>query len=226
MYGNINSLEFSNASQTGVHDNIYDSTILTNLKSWYDTTFDTANTTNYTNLLADTIWCGDKKLQSGNGIDNISRYGFNERPTNPSLICQDAIVNDVNNLSRYTAYAKTDSNNVKGNGKLNGYKIGLITADELVFAGIVSGHSNYNDRFSYVSLVPSWFLTMSMVGTDSSLIAFAFIMMENGHLTSHSGYKITTLYDMRPAVSLIPSAHLTNTPNQDGTIEHPFEIDA
>ena len=225
MYGNIESNEFSNASQTGVHDNIHDSTILTNLKSWYDNTFNTANTSNYTNLLADTIWCGDKKLVSGNGINNVSRYGFDGRTTNPSLICQDAVINDINNLSRYTAYAKTDNNNTKGNGKLNGYKIGLITADELLFAGIVAGHSNSDDRFSYVTMVPKWYYTMSMVGTDSGGKAFAFIMMSNGHLTSHNGYLITGKADMRPAVSLIPSVTLTSTPNQDGTKEHPYEIE-
>ncbi len=109
MYGNVNSSEFSNTGETGYHDNIYDSAILSNLKTWYDTalkTNDENNPTKYTELLADTIWCGDKSLSSGTGIgENTSYYRSINRKNNPSLICPNAGIDGK--LSKYTAYDNT-----------------------------------------------------------------------------------------------------------------------
>ena len=233
MYGDINSNEFINASESGAFDNINDSSILRNLKNWYDTTFETSDSTNpykYTLLLADVIWCNDKSLNTGNGVVNSSTFGFYGRNTNISLVCSNVNTNDVNSISRFTAYKNTDINNINGNGKLKSaiagtnpveykyYKIGLITGDELIFAGI---KRNVNNSFIYLRANNNyWTMSPSNFGG----IARIYYMGSFGSIGN--GINANSSLSLRPAVALIPSTHLTNTPNQDGTIEHPFEIDA
>ena len=130
------------------HANENDSDILTFLKGWYDRVFSAADK----EKLADVIWCNDKRLVTDNtynpfDIPNayITNYGTSTYdnyylPTSrisfsstaaPSLKCG---TNKTDNLiSKFTASSQTDDG--YGNGLLNGYKIGLLTVDELAFAG-------------------------------------------------------------------------------------------
>ena len=144
MYGTTGS---SNYAST--HANINKSTILTNLETWY-----TNNLASYEDKLADTIWCNDKStittLSSGSTYGTGLGYGTNDTGygaynrisgggaasyANPSLICPND--NNGGKLSKFTV-----SDTTNGNGKLT-YKVGLLTADEIVFAGM-SGTDIYN----------------------------------------------------------------------------------
>ena len=216
MYGNLDSNDFATANETGVHDNVNDSSILKSLKTWYKIAFEVSNespTSSYTNLLADVIWCNDKKLVIGTGLGKYpSTYGFYGRKTTPSLVCQDAIENDVNNISRFTAQNGTDSNNQKGNGKLKDlisgedylyYKIGLVTADEVTFAG--GKYETNNTRYymytggSYWTLSPAEF-----TGSNNH----PFKVLHNGAL--NNGEAAWDALYFHPSVSLIPSAQISN----------------
>ena len=144
------------------HANDNDSTILTNLKIWYDLKFSVTQK----NQLADVIWCNDKRVVSnttynpwtisdllGTGLNNDKTYyqvfqrlypydsinsTYNINNAVPSLKCGNNI-ND-NKISKFTA-----SDTIYGNGTLNEHKIGLLTADEVAFAGAAfeSGNSTY-----------------------------------------------------------------------------------
>ena len=229
MYGNVNSSEFSTGDEKnpGVHDNINDSTMLTSLKTWYKTVFGVSNaspTSAYTELLADVIWCNDKKLTGGTGIGTaISNYGFDGRKTSPSLVCQDAIENDVNNISRFTANTGDDPvNNAKGNGKLKDlisgnnylyYKIGLVTADEVTFAGGRSGSNNTN----YFMYTGDNYWTLSPYTFNGYANVWAVLPTGNissfGHVLNSAGF--------RPAVSLKSVAAISGG---SGTSSDPYII--
>lgn len=118
------------ANQYSVYfSNVKESVALKNLNTWYN-----AKLTAYTDKLADVIWCNDKSV-SGTTSTGYT-YGIAGRGSNSSysLICP----NDYNGgkLSKYTV---SDTNN--GNGDLT-YPIGLLTADEIMYAGGVAYSNN------------------------------------------------------------------------------------
>ena len=91
------------------HANTNKSTILTNLETWYNNNLKT-----YESVIDNNVFCNDKSLSSGSGYSaNATDYAARERLYTskiPSLKCN-------GELSKITS------------------KIGLITADELAFAG-------------------------------------------------------------------------------------------
>ena len=166
MYGTPNSTTYS-----ATHANTNKSTILQNLETWYK-----AKLTSYTDKLADTIWCNDKStvkdvtvniFESENGVLNkdsmvynglgyqkektvygstIRNMGIEQRGaenstygTGPSLICPKD--NDGVKLSKFTV-----DDTVNGNGNLD-YKIGLLTVDEIVLAGMATGPVGINNNY-------------------------------------------------------------------------------
>ena len=118
------------ANQYSVYfSNVKESVALKNLNTWYK-----AKLTAYTDKLADVIWCNDKSVSSTTSTGYT--FGIAGRGSNSSysLICP----NDYNGgkLSKYTV---SDTNN--GNGDLT-YPIGLLTADEIMYAGGVANSNN------------------------------------------------------------------------------------
>ena len=113
-------------------NNEYDSTIKKVLDTWYQ---------NNLAVVSDKIdgnagFCGDRTYVSGSGYGaNSTRYGANMRlRTNkqPTFEC-------TNNSDLYTT-----SESSQGNRALT-YPIGLITADEVAYAGAVWPQDNAND---------------------------------------------------------------------------------
>ncbi len=111
------------------------STIKTNLETWYVNKLQA-----YSSYLDDSIWCNDRQLQSevggeatGTGFGNsVTKYAGCYRvytSKTPSLKC--GLKND-----RFTV-----SDTSLGNGALT-YPIGLLTVDELAFAGAIQPFSN------------------------------------------------------------------------------------
>jgi hypothetical protein len=216
MYGTANSSSYSVE-----HENLYDSTILTNLKTWYDANFDETQQS----LLADTIWCNDKRLYSGVGYsDAKSYYAANGRlstvaTASPSLKCGEN-KND-NKISKFTA-----SDTIYGNGKLRGvngvgdteYKIGLLTADEVAFAGEILGTANYTYYlYKNASSNSWWFLSpwYCYRGTDGARVGHMYYTYFASYLVAHSS-------SVRPAISLVSTAKISGG---DGTSTNPYVID-
>ena len=227
MYGDVNSTEFSTGDleHPGVHDNVYPSTIFQNLATWYDNTFYTSTTTKYTDLLADVIWCGDKKPTTTGANVGIGTtqtyYGFYGRQNNPTLKCQDLGVDG--NLSRYTAYSGSDephkdANNAKGNGALKitkdgvtkYYKAGLLTADEVRLAGEKETNSSY---YLYTG---SWYWLMSPCRFSGSAVEW-----DVGYYGYLGSDYVTGSFGLRPSVSLKGTVEILSG---DGTIEKPYQI--
>lgn len=129
MYGTASSSDYAST-----HANLNKSEMLKNLETWYMN-----NLTPYEDKIADVIWCNDKSTTgtgTGYGEDNTHYRAFNRIAQNylPTLICP----KDNNNgkLSKFTV-----RDTINGNGNLT-YKIGLLTADEVVFAGYAHIYQN------------------------------------------------------------------------------------
>ena len=226
MYGTANATTYEDAiANTG------DSTILTNLKTWYDAKFVSEG---YTHLFADVIWCNDKSLATSTynpdswtdttintGIAKIkTNYKAKERnypvaDANPSLICPDASTSNTayKNASKFTA-----ADTVNGNGALNGYKIGLLTIDEISFAGGKAGTSNITN-YLYKNATSIWRLMSPyhMNGTN----AFEWTVGSN-FSPSGTNNIYTTSYGVRPAIALRYDYHITHG---NGTQENPYDTD-
>ena len=202
MYGTVGASDYASA-----HANTNKSDILKNLETWY-----TNNLASYADKLADIIWCNDKSTVSG-GLGygtNATDYAAYNRiysTKEPTLKCP----ND-NNGGKLSKFTVDDTTN--GNGKLT-YKIGLLTADEISFAGSISGYYNLSTylqentgTYIWWSLSPDRFNgdVAGVWGVGSGYLGSNYVDYDRG---------------LRPAISLISSTNVTG----DGTSENPFIVE-
>ena len=201
-YGTVGASDYASA-----HANINNSTILTNLETWY-----TNNLTSYESKLADTIWCNDKSTVSG-GLGygtNATDYGAYNRLAStkqPTLKCPND--NNGGKLSKFTV-----DDTINGNGDLT-YKIGLLTADEIAFAGSIV--YTYN-RSTYLqeNTGTTWWWSLSPDDFDGSYAGVWGVgsgCLDNNDVDDDSG--------LRPVISLISSTNVTG----DGTSENPYVVE-
>ncbi len=226
MYGEAGASTYAKAQNNG-----NESTILMNLKTWYDKTFSDTNK----NKLADTIWCNDKStvkdanfnpwnlgtIGAAYGIGkNINYYAAVQRVvsanegaggTGPILTCPND--NDGGKLSKFTA-----SDTINGNGKLNGYKIGLLTMDEVVFAGAARAITN-NTYYLYENTGNTKWWTLSP-GYFYSHDYKAYILLINDQSYIDSNWDTNT-HALRPSVSLVSNITISGG---TGTSSAPYVI--
>ena len=201
MYGTAGSSDYAST-----HANTNKSDILKNLETWYNNNLKT-----YESKLADTIWCNDKSTVSG-GLGygtNATDYGAYNRLAStkqPTLKCP----ND-NNGGKLSKFTVDDTTN--GNGNLT-YKIGLLTADEIAFAGSIA--YTYN-RSTYLQENTGttwwWSLSPSYFGGGGAGVWFVY----SGYLGGSYVYGGSGL---RPAISLVSSTNVTG----NGTSDNPYVV--
>ena len=146
-YGTVGSSTYE-----ATHANTNKSTILTNLETWY-----TNNLKDYADTIADTVWCNDKTNVTDTTFDpwsitpnglgyakNATHYGATQR-----LVSADDSTGGTG-LS------------LKCNGELSKItsKVGLITADELAFAGYVFGLKN-TTTYLQENATDTWWWSLS-----------------------------------------------------------------
>ena len=168
MYGTAGSTTYA-----ATHENKNESTIKIAVDKWYEDNLKTY----YSNYLADTLFCNDKTLASSSiGASNTALgYGTNrtyyssaERlyyrtgttsitTSKPTFKCAE---NATNNYSRFTVNVTTLPNGNKTNGNLK-YPIGLLTADEVSFAGAYKYEQTNRTYYLYNSSITStcWLLS-------------------------------------------------------------------
>ena len=186
MYGST-----FNTSYEQTHANENDSSIKTQLDSWYKTNIVDKNLEQY---IADSGFCNDRSLDSGNGVSTTATTYFKgfRRYVNhePSLICPNAS-NDLFTVS-----------NEDGNQALT-YPIGLITVDELMLGGLSDGYLN---RLSY-TYSSSHYWTMSPRYFEASAVAAReFYAYSAG---SAGNYIVTYTFGVRPVINLAADTPIT-----------------
>ena len=203
MYGTPGS-----RTHAATHANTNKSTILTNLETWYNNNLKT-----YESVIDDNVWCNDKinvtdttfnpwNWSNVNGLGyakNVTYYGATQRlvsksgsagGTGPSLKCN-------GELSKITS------------------KVGLITADELAFAGSI--FATYN-RSTYLqeNTGTTWWWSLSpsnFIGDYAGVWIVDSGYLNDGGVDGDGG--------LRPVISLISSTNVTG----DGTSENPYVVE-
>ncbi len=201
MYGTAGSSDYAST-----HANTNKSDILKNLETWYNNNLKT-----YESKLADTIWCNDKSTVSG-GLGygtNATDYGAYNRLAStkqPTLKCP----ND-NNGGKLSKFTVDDTTN--GNGNLT-YKIGLLTADEIAFAGSIA--YTYN-RSTYLqeNTGTTWWWSLSPFYFRGGYASVWFV--GSGDL---GGSSVRGNDGLRPAISLVSSTNVTG----NGTSDNPYVV--
>ena len=181
--------------------NTNESTIKKFIDTWYEN-----NMTSYTSQLEDTVFCNDRSYTtSGSYLYFGARTRLDTNKT-PTLKCQ-------NTRDKFTT--KT----INGNGNLT-YPVGLITADEIVYAGGGRGSSNTNSSFYLHTGQDLWALSPYSSGGSS---ANEFYLDADGTLSTTAGIAtyVYISYGVRPSVSLQPGIAMTGG---SGTATDPFVI--
>ena len=206
MYGTPGSSTYE-----ATHANTNKSTILTNLETWYNNNLKT-----YESVIEDTVWCTDKT--------NVTDTSYN-----PFGI---SIVNGLGYAKNRTYYRATQrlistSGGAGGTGpslKCNGelskitLKVGLITADELAFAG--HAYDWYNTTTYLQENAASsyrWWWTLSPSHFGGGV---AYVWLVGGALGGFQEYDVTLASWVRPSISLRSTTNVTG----NGSSESPYII--
>ncbi len=186
------------------HANTNNSTILTNLETWY-----TNNLKTYESVIADTVWCNDKSVSSGLGYGtNDTDYGATQRlvstngsagGTGPSLKCN-------GELSKITS------------------KVGLITADELAYAGYAYRLKN-STTYLQENATDNWWCSLSPVFFSSDANVWdaggsAVVWGVKDSRGSFGFVGVNDAFGVRPSISLKSTTNVTG----EGTSSSPFII--
>lgn len=221
------------------HDNINESIAKELVDQWYENNIN--NSDEY--KIADTIYCGDKGIYSGSGngvrtASSTSYYpiGRNYTLHEPSLICQNLcrpssctgvnynntvpLTHDQFTVNQKTYYHKSGVAKEIGNAKLN-HPVGLMTVDEVTFAGGVWGVANstyylYNG-IRYYTMSPVQFLLS--VDTYYSYIGY---ISQTGSLTTAHTATIGNPVYLRPVITIKRNNVVSGG---DGSTTNPYIID-
>jgi len=211
MYGTVDSNTFE-----ATHENKNNSAMKTYLENWYKTNILDSDFEDY---IADAIYCSDRNIYDGTGKkNNITHYAswkrnINKTQSTPELTCN-------RKEDRFTV------DNSLGNG-MNKYPIGLLTWDEVIFAGALQGKENENKTFYLLSgnyyfiMTPSGFFENEgeegiPTGTNKAFVAF---LNSNGRILSGGGVDVER--SVRPVISLKKGALQYGT----GTSSDPFRVE-
>ena len=194
---------------------------------WYYNNIETKYDTNgngFSDYIEDTVYCNDRSILSLGGFEpnggttygtsgtlattsNYLYFGSYGRTSSPSVICP----RNIDKLTVASGYLK--------------YPTGLLTLDEIKFAGATITSTNFNYYLwngtpgtITSSTASGWWLAspyyfFSNIGSNDSYL---------GSYGKFSTYYVSAAFGVRPVVSLVPG---TRTSGGDGTRDDPYTID-
>lgn len=185
--------------------NEVNSTIKDYLDSWYENNI---SKTNYDNYISDSGFCNDRSIYSGDGnsTTDSTAFGSAKRYSNssPQFSCPDN--NDL----------FTKSTNSIGNKALK-YSIGLITNDELIFAGSANGYIN-KANYTYSSL-HYWTMSPNRFSPYHNSVLGYFPRGGAGYIDAD---RINYNFSVRPVISLKGNVTISGG---IGTVNEPFIVE-
>ena len=225
MYGTPGSTTYD-----ATHENINDSTIKTKVDKWYEDNLKT----NYANYLSDTLFCNDKTLASSSIGSSNTALGYGKNKTyyssverlqystgttsittsKPTFKCAESA---KDTYSRYTVNETTLLNGNKTNGDLT-YPIGLLSADEVAYAGAYKSSQANKTYYLYDSSITSAWWLSSPINYDGSCAYEWYIIYSVGVISS-GGVSNTNAF--RPSLSLKASVLINGG---DGTSSNPYTV--
>ena len=191
------------------HANTNDSTILNNLETWY-----TNNLKTYADAIADTEWCNDKTNVTDTTFKpsdysnvNGSGYGIN-----------DTYYGATKRLLSADNKAGGTGPSLKCNGELSKItsKVGLITADELAFAGYAFERNNTTTYLQENATDSRWWsLSPGRFGSSYACVWFV-----GGSSVDFNDYYVDNSYGLRPSIFLKSTTNVTG----NGTSDKPYKV--
>ena len=202
MYGNPDGTTFDE-----VHNNTNNSTIKTAVDNWYKTNIEDKG---YSSYVSNAVgFCGDRTLTRGDGIStNINSYfgAFGKyENNNPQFTCPEP--------SR-DLYTTADSS--MGNKALT-YPVGLITYDELVFAGMDNRHIN---KLSWTYSTQHYWTMSPSVFNATDGTANEWYLNSTGYL--YPWNRVANSFGTRPVINLKADVRISGG---TGTSNDPFIVD-
>ena len=193
MYGS------SNSDYNSTHTNTNPSTIKRKLDTWYSKNL----ASNSDKIDGNAGFCGDRRVSSGTGGGTSStdyQPYTRIRNSSPSLSCEKADIYTIDEFEH-------------GNGALT-YPIGLISADEAMFAGIPYSGTNQNN-YLYTG---EFYWTMSPSDYPSANDgAYVFGVNDRGNL---GRWFVTYTSGVRPVINLKSAIAISGS----GTTTDPFKV--
>ena len=192
------------------HANTNNSTILTNLETWYKN-----NLTTYEKVIADTVWCNDKTKVTDTSYNPWS-YGGNA--TGLGYGTNKTYYGATQRLVSTSNSAGGTGPSLKCNGELSkiSSKVGLITADELAYAGYAFNISN-TTTYLQENATDTYWWSLSPVNFSGGYAGVWRVGGSRG-IFDYSG--VNSAFGVRPSISLKSTTNVTG----DGTSSSPFII--
>ena len=199
------------------HANTNKSTILTNLEAWYEKN----NLKNYEKVIADTVWCNDKTNVTDTsynpwGYSNVNGLGYAKNVTYYSA---------TQRLVSTSGSAGGTGPSLKCNGELSkiNSKVGLITADELAYAGYaynISNTTTYLQENATDTDAYWWSLSPGDFGGCHGILCFIGVWSVYGRDGIFSRGVVHNAVYVRPSISLKSTTNVTG----EGTSSSPYII--
>ena len=193
------------------HANTNNSTILTNLETWY-----TNNLAAYESVIDDNAWCNDKTNVTDTTFNlwnwsNVTGLGYGTNTTFYSA---------TQRLVSKSGSAGGTSPSLKCTGELSkiNSKVGLITADELAFVGYAYGYELQNSTtYLQENATDTFWWSLSPYYFDGS---YASVWNVGGDIGLFSNSYVYSTFGVRPLISLKSTTNATG----NGTSNSPFII--
>ena len=199
----------NSTSYNSAHTNKNKSTILTNLEKWYSYYLKT-----YENLITDNVFCADK-----NNIADTTFNPFNwSNVTGLGYGTNKTYYGATQRLVSSSGTAGGTGPSLKCNGNLSKItsKIGLISADELAFAGYAGGVEASQSYLQENATEGGWWsLSPRNFGGDGAHVWDVY-----GGFGDLGGSYVDGVGGVRPYISLRSSTNVTG----EGTSEKPYKI--
>ena len=203
-YGTVGASGYASA-----HANTNNSTILTNLETWYNNNLKT-----YESVIDDNVWCNDKTNIADTsynpwGYSNVTGLGYGTNVT---------YYGATQRLVSTSGSAGGTGPSLKCNGELSkiNSKVGLITADELALAGYAYAKNN-TTTYLQENATDTYWWSLSPYYFNGGLAGVWGVYGSDGSF-GDSGVGYT--YGVRPSISLKSTTNVTG----EGTSSSPYII--
>ena len=204
-YGTVGASDYATT-----HANTNNSTILTNLEAWYNNNLKT-----YESVIDDNVWCNDKTNVTDTtfnpyGYSNVNGLGYAKNVT---------YYGATQRLVSKSKSAGGAGPSLKCNGELSKItsKVGLITADELAFAGYAFNIGN-TTTYLQENATDTYWWSLSPINFNGSN---AYVWSVVGSLGGLYNYSVRNACGLRPSISLVSS---TTISSGTGTSEDPYVV--
>ena len=190
------------------HANTNKSTILTNLETWYN------NLTAYESVIADTVWCNDKTNVTDTSYDP---WSYDGNATGLGYGTNKTYYGATKRLLSASNSAGGTGPSLKCNGELSkiNSKVGLLTADEIAFAGSIAYTYNLS-TYLQENTGTNWWWSLSP-GFFGGSLARVWVVY-SGHLRNDY---VGDGDGLRPVISLVSDATISRG---TGTSEDPYVV--